>query len=238
MKALRIRRVILVFLLLLAGAVPSSIAVSARQGQPVATPDPNRWEGAIQKFEEADRVNPPAKGGIVFVGASSIVRWNLDESFPDLKRIAINRGFGGSEMADAARYANRVVVPYAPKVVVLYPGENDIARGVTADTVGAGFRQFYDTVHGALPNARIVAIGLKPTPVRWQFIDEMRKANVLIRSHCQSHANCDYVDVHPDMTGADGKPRPELFVADGEHMTPAGYAIWNRLVRPYLTTGK
>ena len=201
-------------------------------------PDPDRWEPAIQKFEEADKLNPPAKGGIVFYGASSIVRWDLEQSFPELKGVAVNRGFGGSEMADAARYANRIVVPRAPRVVVLYPGENDIARGVTAEIVGSGFRQFYDTVHAALPQTRIVAIGLKPTPVRWQFIDEMRKANTLIRGYCSGHPNCVYVDVHPDMIGTDGKPKPELFVADGEHMTPAGYSIWNRLVRPYLALKK
>src|SRR3954470_1397932 len=103
-------------------------AFSTARAQQRQAPDPNRWEPAIQKFEEADRMHPPAKGGIVFYGASSIVRWNLDESFPDLKGKAINRGFGGSEMADAARYATRVVIPSAPRVVVLYPGENDIAR--------------------------------------------------------------------------------------------------------------
>jgi lysophospholipase L1-like esterase len=206
------------------------------QQRPV--PDPNRWEPAIQKFEDGDKASAPAKGGIVFVGASSIVRWNLAESFPDLKGIAVNRGFGGSEMADAARYAPRVVIPYAPRVVVLYPGENDIARGVSAETVGEGFQKFYTTVHGALPNARIVAIGLKPTPVRWQFIDEMRKANKLIRGYCEGHSGCVYIDVHPDMLGSDGKPKPELYVSDGEHMTPAGYTIWNRLVRPYLTVKK
>src|SRR5450759_1397555 len=102
----------------------SLVAVAAVHTQQRPAPDPNRWEPAIQKVEEADKLAPPAKDGIVFVGASSIVRWNLEESFPDLKGIAINRGFGGSEMADAARYANRVVVPYAPKVVVLYPREN------------------------------------------------------------------------------------------------------------------
>src|ERR1700681_391833 len=112
-------------------AVTASIALRAQQQPPRTAPDPNRWEPAIQKFEEGDKVHPPAKGGIVFVGASSIVRWNLEESVPDLKGVAVNRGFGGSEMADAARYASRVVVPYAPKVVVLYPGENDIARGVS-----------------------------------------------------------------------------------------------------------
>src|ERR1700674_1335196 len=81
-------------------------ALRAQQPQqPRPIPDPNRWEPAIQKFEEQDKLSPPAKGGIVFVGASSIVRWNLDESFPDLTGIAINRGFGGSEMMDAAKYA-------------------------------------------------------------------------------------------------------------------------------------
>jgi len=218
----------------IAAIVLCAATVLSAQQRPA--PDPNRWEPAIQKFEEADKVTPPAKGGIVFVGASSIVRWNLPESFPDLKAVAINRGFGGSEMADAARYAPRVVIPYAPKVVVLYPGENDIARGITAETVGEGFQNFYTTVHTALPNARIVAIGLKPTPVRWQFIDEMRKANKLIRTYCEGHSGCVYIDVHPDMLGLDGKPKPELYVSDGEHMTPAGYAIWNRLVRPYLST--
>jgi lysophospholipase L1-like esterase len=215
-------------------AVAVTLSAGALRAQQPAAPDPNRWEPAIQKFEEADRLNPPIKGGIVFYGASSIVRWNLDESFPELKGTAVNRGFGGSDMSDAARYATRVVIPRGPRVIVLYPGENDIARGVTAETVGSGFRQFYDTIHASLPQTRIVAIGLKPTPVRWQFVGEMRKANTLIRAYCEAHPNCVYVDVHPDMLGADGKPKPELFVSDGEHMTPEGYKIWNRLVGPYV----
>lgn len=145
--------------------IPAAVGVVAVRAQQRPTPDPNRWEPAMQEFEEQDKVAPPPKGEIVFTGASSIVRWNLPEYFPDLK--VINRGFGGSEMADAARYAPRIVVPLTRRIVVLYPGENDIARGVTAETVGAGFQQFVKNVHGPLPKTRIIAIGLKPTPVRW-----------------------------------------------------------------------
>ena len=219
---------------LIAMACTVLACVGALRAQQPAAPDPNRWESAIQKFEEADTLNPAAKGGIVFFGASSIVRWNLDESFPDLKGTTANRGFGGSEMADAARYAARVVLPRAPRVVVLYPGENDIARGVKADAIGASFQQFYNTIHAALPQTRVVAIGLKPTPVRWQFDDEMQRANVLIQGYCKAQANCVYIDVRPDMMGADGKPKPELYVADGEHMTAEGYKIWTRLIRPAI----
>jgi lysophospholipase L1-like esterase len=204
-------------------------ANAAAQQKPV---DPNRWEPAIQKFEADDKANPPVKGGIVFIGASSIVRWNLAESFPDLK--AVNRGFGGSEMADSARYAARVLLPRAPRVVVLYPGENDLARGTTPGTIGTGFVSFYDTIHKALPSTRVIAIGLKPTPARWHLTDQMHQANKLIRSYCESHPRCVYVDVWPAMLGADGKPKPEHFIADGQHMTPEGYKVWTSLVRPLL----
>ncbi len=85
----------------------------------------------MQKFEAEDKARPPVKGGVVFIGASSIARWsNLAESFPDIR--TVNRGFGGSEMADSVKYARRVVVPHAPRIVVLYAGENDLNRGVTS----------------------------------------------------------------------------------------------------------
>jgi lysophospholipase L1-like esterase len=200
--------------------------------QAQGTVDPNRWEPTIKAFEAQDQVHPPAKDGIVFVGASSIVRWNLNEFFPGLK--AVNRGFGGSFMSHSTQYANRIVVPYQPRVVVLYPGENDIARGVTPEAQSKEFQEFVRIVHGALPKTRIVMIGLKPTPARWDFMGAMRKANELNRAFCESHQPCVYVSVEKDMLAADGKPRPELFVADGQHMTPEGYKIWTRIVRPHL----
>jgi lysophospholipase L1-like esterase len=36
------------------------------------------------------------------------------------------------------------------------------------------------------------------------------------------------------MLGDDGKPRPELFLKDGLHMTEAGYAVWTKLILPHL----
>ena len=131
-------------------------------------------------------------------------------------------------MADSARYASRVVIPLAPRVVVLYPGENDLARGSTPATIGAGFQTFYTVIRTALPHTRIVAIGLKPTPARWHLTAQMHEANKLIRSYCESNNGCVYVDVWPAMLGPDGKPRPEHFIADGQHMTPEGYKVWTR----------
>ena len=209
----------------------SAPVLPVRAQQP-AVPDPNRWEATIQKFEAQDRVSPPPKGEIVFTGASSIVRWNLPESFPDLK--VINRGFGGSEMADAARYASRIVVPYSPRIVVLYSGDNDIGRGVAPEKVQAEFERFVQVVHGALPQARIVVIAVKPSILRWAVYDNMKKANALMRAYIDAHKGLEFVEVGPPMLGADGKPKPELFVPDGLHLTAEGYKLWTSLLRPHL----
>jgi hypothetical protein len=89
--------------------------------------DPERWEPAMQAFEQQEQ---PAKGGIVFIGSSSVRRWDLKKAFPDLP--VVNRGFGGSVIADSIRYFDRIVTPLKPKTVVLYAGDNDIGRGMTA----------------------------------------------------------------------------------------------------------
>jgi lysophospholipase L1-like esterase len=209
--------------------VSAGLAVHAQQP---AVSDPDRWEATIKKFEEQDRTNPPPKGEIVFTGASSIVRWDLPQSFPDLK--VINRGFGGSEMVDAARYASRIVVPYSPRIVVLYEGDNDIGRGVAPEKVEAEFERFVQVVHGALPQTRIVVIAVKPSLLRWAAYDNMKKANTLMRAYIETHKDLEYVEVGPPMLGADGKPRPELFVPDGLHLSAEGYKLWTALLRPHL----
>jgi len=202
---------------LLAAVLVASATLVAQQAV-----DPNRWEPTIQKFEAEDKAHPPARGSIIFIGASSIARWdNLAESFPGLP--VVNRGFGGSELADSVKYAARVVVPHAPRTVVLYAGENDLNRGVSPEVIAADFARFYSVIRTAMPATGIVVIGLKPSLLRWKLRDGMHQANRLIRSHCEANRGCVYVDPWPSMIGKDGTPKPELFVADGLHMTPEGY---------------
>src|SRR4051794_6395257 len=93
------------------------------------TADPfAKWEKEIAAFEEKDRQNPPPKGAIVFIGSSSIRKWaTLAEDFSHHQ--VINRGFGGSQIIDSVHFADRIVLPYEPRMVVLYAGGNDIHLG-------------------------------------------------------------------------------------------------------------
>lgn len=191
-----------------------------------------KWEPEIRKFEVSDASQPPKAGGIVFVGSSSIRLWKLEKSFPDLP--VINRGFGGSEIEDSVHFAKRIVLPYHPKTVVFYAGDNDIKKNKTAETVASHFKDFCGVVHDHLPQTKILFIGIKPSPSRWSLIAEQRKANGLIRDFCASTNYARFVDVEPVMLGSNGEPEPELFKEDKLHMTDAGYERWTAVLAPAL----
>ena len=194
---------------------------------------PSQWEPDIAQFEAQDRASPPRPGSIVFVGSSSIRMWTtLHRDFPGVP--VLNRGFGGSEAGDVAEFAERIVVPYRPPVVVFYAGDNDLNAGKSPAQVLAAFQSFVATVHRDLPRTRIVFVSIKPSIARWSIVDKMRAANQLVRDYVRTDDRLRYVDVFTPMLDASGQPRRELYIEDGLHMTPAGYAIWRDLIAPVI----
>src|ERR1051326_3649532 len=191
----------------------------------------SRWEKTIAAFEQQDKDKPPPTNAIVFVGTSSIRLWDLKKSFPD--REVINRGFGGSQLADSVYFADRLVTKHAPRLVVLYAGDNDIAAGKTPEQVAADFRAFVQAVHKGLPRTKVLYLSIKPSVLRWKLWDKMQKANALIEAECKKHEGVTFVSVVRPMLGEDGKPRKELFQADGLHLNAKGYEVWARVLKPY-----
>jgi lysophospholipase L1-like esterase len=212
--------------------VLSSAGLAIGWGRADDKPEFARWEKEIAAFEKRDREEPPPKNPIVFVGSSSIRRWDLSKSFPGVP--TLNRGFGGSHLADSVHFAPRIVLKYEPRLIVLYAGDNDIAAGKTPERVAADFREFVALVHDKLPKTRIVYICIKPSLLRWKLIDKIRQANALIEAECKKNEHVLYLDVATPMLGDDGKPRKELFAADGLHLSARGYELWARLLRPHL----
>jgi lysophospholipase L1-like esterase len=190
------------------------------------------WQKELAAFDAADRATPPQVGEIVFVGSSSIQGWDLARYFPDLK--TINRGISGSELDDAVRLADRLVVTYSPRTVVVYAGDNDIAAGETPQEVATEFEELVARIHTKLPRTHIVFIGLKPSIRRWSQVDQMRAANALIRDYSAHDHLVSYLDIDRAMLGADEKPRAELFATDGLHLNADGYQLWSSMVRPLL----
>lgn len=198
-----------------------------------AVSDSSELEPEIAAFEAADRRTRPRHRSILFVGSSSIRMWEtLQADFPDLP--VVNRGFGGSEISDVVRYAERIVVPHVPRVVVLYAGDNDLAAGKTPAQVFTDFKSFIGLICRELPATKVVFIAIKPSIERFGIIDKVRETNRLIRNYARNRDKLVYVDIFTPMLNASGKPRPELFLEDGLHMNADGYAIWRERIAPIL----
>ena len=201
--------------------------------QPAAPHNFAKWEKEIAAYEKADLANPPPKGGLVFTGASTIRRWtSLAQDFPG--QSVINRGFGGSEILDATHFAARLIIPLAPRKIYLRSGGNDLWNGKSPEAVFADFKAFVATIRAGLPDTDIVFISLSPSIARWKQMEKEKTLNALVANYVRGVAHLGYIDTFDIVLGPDGQPRPELFVADKLHFSPAGYALFAERIRPHL----
>lgn len=188
----------------------------------------------IKAFKTADSIQAPQQNAIVFVGSSSFTIWkNVQSDFAD--HVIVNRGFGGSSLPHVIAYADDIVIPYRPKQVVIYCGENDFMNDtVTSEIVVDRFRQLFNQLRNALPRSEITFVSMKPSPSRQRLMPEMAAANKSIRDFLNKQRRTSYVDIWDAMLDENGAPRKELFLKDMLHMNEHGYAIWRKAIEPHL----
>jgi lysophospholipase L1-like esterase len=188
----------------------------------------------IQNFKHKDSLSAPVKNGIVFLGSSSIRKWTDAETVYHSYNV-INRGFGGSTLAQAADYVNELVFPYRPRQVVIYSGENDIAIDkITAEETLKRVQNLVSKIRAGMPNLPIVFLSIKQSPSRVEYTEVVLKANRLIKNYLKAVDHTSYLDVNAKMLDQKGAMRPELFESDMLHLKPAGYAIWETALTPLL----
>jgi lysophospholipase L1-like esterase len=193
-----------------------------------------RWQSSLTAFANADKEKLPGTDGVLFVGSSTIRFWtHLAQDFRQ-SPVVINRGFGGSTMADCSLFARDLVVRYKPRHVLVYAGDNDLAEGRTPMQVMESFARFANTVRDELPGTRISYISIKPSPSREALLPQVRSTNAMIAAYVHTMANADYIDTFTPMIGEDGRPRADLFLGDRLHMNDAGYRLWQSVISSHV----
>lgn len=193
----------------------------------------SKWAKELAAFEASDATNPPPKHAILFLGSSTIRFWtSLKQDFPG--KPVFNRGFGGSQVFEATALADRLVFPYEPRLIVFYSGDNDLAAGRSVDQVVADYQAFFKKIHEQLPDTVIATLSIKPCIARWKLRDNVATVNARVKALCESDAKLRFIDIAPLMIGDDGKPKPDLFKADGLHPSQKCYEMWAKVVQPYL----
>jgi lysophospholipase L1-like esterase len=192
-----------------------------------------RFEQKVVEYEAADRATAPPKDAILFAGDSQFYRWKTIHD--DLAGYTlINRGIDSFQFRDLIHYVDRIVIPYAPRLIVLHVGGNDVHNGRTPAQVLEDFKTFVKLVRVKLPKVPIVYSSITPGPGRWDEAPQRRETNRAIGAYIATQPDLKFIDLWDAMLTADGKPRDDLWVEDRVHPNHAGYLLRVRLTRPFL----
>ena len=203
--------------------------VSAQRGT-----DPTVWDGAMERFAEQDRMNPPPMGAILLTGSSSIALWN-DEAAKALAPLTvIARGFGGSVMSDVLHHLDTVALKYRPRAILIYEGDNDTSYGIAEEEIVGSLKKIVDRVHQELPDTRIYVMAVKPSTSRVGVWENAQTVNAAYKEIAKHDPQVYFVDSATPFLKSDGSVMTDIFVEDGLHLNPMGNLIWGSVIRAAL----
>lgn len=166
-----------------------------------------------------------------FIGSSSIHKWtSLETDMAPWK--ARNRGVNGASMPELLQMARNEPRGPAPRAIIFYAGENDIAHGASAADDIVNLRAFLAFTMRRWSGVPLIIVSLKPTPTRWGNLPEQTIFNTAARTIAARTPGVTFVDVVP-LFLVNHRPGP-FYVDDGIHLNAAGYARLTHAIRPVL----
>ncbi|MEI7660699.1 MAG: GDSL-type esterase/lipase family protein [Bacteroidota bacterium] len=186
---------------------------------------PVGFEAEINDFIRQDSLSFPQKGVFLFTGSSTIRKW--DSLAPDFKEIKlIHRGFGGSTIKALNYYIGYIVLPYKPRTIVVYEGDNDLAQGTTPAEFISLCDTFIQRVHRELPGTKIYFMSVKPSFARKQQLPIQDETNRQLKGLIKKRGKTAFLDIRKLMYDKEGKLRKDFFESDSLHVNAACYRVW------------
>jgi hypothetical protein len=195
----------------------------------------DKWGEDIAKLKALDKKEKYSKEAILFLGSSSVRRWEtIKEDMAPYE--VIQRGYGGAKFADLAVFAEELMAGHEFRAVVIYVG-NDVTgleSDPTPEQVASWFKIVAEAALKQQPEAKVFCVGITPTPKRWQAHPKIMQVNAALRTMCFSNPKLNYVITAPFFLDDTGLPEAEMFVADQLHLNEAGYRLWAERIKAGL----
>ncbi|TDO98755.1 GDSL-type esterase/lipase family protein [Marinomonas balearica] len=168
---------------------------------------------------------------IAFYGSSTMKLWdNFKEAF--WPHDAINLGFGGASIRACVYYFERIVIPHAPRSIVLYVGDNDIGNNKSTNKVVSHYVELLEKIDHYLPGTPVTIISIKPSPTREKLRKNIEKTNKQLEMLAKSRPNTRYLDLFSKLLDKNGNIDESYFENDRLHLNAKAYKVWtNELLK-------
>lgn len=183
---------------------------------------------------------PVTKGEIIFLGNSITDGAEWAQLFNDLRMK--NQGISGDVTAGVLHRLD-VVTNRKPAKIFLLIATNDLARGVSVDSVIKNMLLLADYVNQQSPKTKLYVQSILPvSDVYGKFAghtkngDKIKAANESLRSNALAH-HYQYLDLYSAFVDESGKLKKELS-NDGLHLMGSAYLLWKEIIYPYVYNKK
>lgn len=180
------------------------------------------------------RTLPKTKDDIIFLGNSITDGGEWNELFSD-SRIK-NRGISGDITAGVIHRLDEVT-DRKPEKIFLLIGTNDLARGISPDSLVKNIMLIADYVHQQSPATQLFVQSLLPVNAIYKKFAthtnksaEINQVNAALLQKTEGHHYL-YINIHDAFCDAEGKMNTRL-TNDGLHLKGQGYLLWKHLVYP------
>jgi lysophospholipase L1-like esterase len=192
------------------------------------------YQEEIYRLEQLPVAAATERPKVAFYGSSTFTRWlSIGADFPQVQ--AVNLGFGGSTLAACTWFFEQVVPRQQPAALLVYAGDNDLGDGRTPEEVVIFFEQLVAVSKAQLGTIPFCFVSIKPSPARLYLRHNIEYANTCIRQRIAALGPPYYfLDLYPAMLDGQGNPQRALYEADGLHLSPAGYALWQQAIGQQL----
>lgn len=176
---------------------------------------------------------------VLLVGDSITIQWGetWKKHFPDLK--AVNIGIGGDKTQNVLwRLDHGGVEGLQPKAIVLMIGNNNMfftpETGIEA--AAKGIEMCVQNLREKFPAAKLILAKILPAHAPGnRFYEDIQKTNSALDAlKIASDPKVSLLDLNADFTAADGTLKKQLFTPDNIHLTPDGYWVYAKRLRPFL----
>ncbi|WP_430809650.1 MULTISPECIES: GDSL-type esterase/lipase family protein [unclassified Carboxylicivirga] len=178
---------------------------------------------------------PNTRGEIIFLG-NSITDGSEWSELLQNKKIK-NRGISG-DITEGVLYRLDEITESKPAKVFILIGVNDLARGISNDTIVANITKIARQIRTDSPKTKVFIQSILPVNPDFKKFsghcsktDDILWINKQLKTVCKRH-EYSYVDLFSRFKNADDNFMNPAYTNDGLHLTGAGYKLWGSIVKP------